>query len=106
VSAYCHYFLGSKEDDITKSNPEAAALSDSGSVLRQAVNGWRKPQGENPPKDAPRNDDLVKSSSTSESPLKDGQATGRDLQQEVLLSPGGTNATIDAVVLNFYGQRN
>ncbi len=82
-------FLGSKEDDITKSSQETAAVSDSGSVLRQEVNGWRR---EEHVEDGPRKDDIAKSSSISESPGKDGQkATGREFQ-EVLLSPAGKSS--------------
>ncbi len=68
-------------------------MSDSGSVLRQEVNGWRRENVENlredgPRKDDPRKDDIEKSSSISESPGKDGQTTGREFQ-EILLSPAG-----------------
>jgi hypothetical protein len=82
-------FLGSKEDDITKSSQETAAVSDSGSVLRQEVNGWRSENVE----DGPRKDDIAKSSSITESPGKDGQTTGRELQ-EVLLSPAGKRSNL------------
>ncbi len=85
-------FLGSKEDDITKTSQETAAVSDSGSVLRQEVNGWRRENVETLQEDGPRKDNIAKSSSISESPGKDGQkATGRELQ-EVLLSPAGKSS--------------
>ncbi len=84
-------FLGSKEDDITKSSQETAAVSDSGSVLRQEVNGWRREQHvENLQEDGPRKDDIAKSSSVTE---EDGRTTGRELQ-EVLLSPAGKSSNL------------
>jgi hypothetical protein len=86
-------FPGSKEDDITKSSQETAAVSDGGSVLRQEVNGWRRENVENLQEDGPRKDDIEKSSSISGSPGKDGQTTGRELQ-EVLLSPGGKSSNL------------
>ncbi len=86
-------FLGSKEDDITKSSQETAAVSDSGSVLRQEVNGWRRENVENLQEDGPRKDDIAKSSSITESPGNDGQTTGRELQ-EVLLSPAGKSSNL------------
>jgi hypothetical protein len=87
-------FLGSKEDDITKSSQETAAVSDSGSVLRQEVNGWRRENVENLQEDGPRKDDIAKSPSITESPGKDGQkTTGRELQ-EVLLSPAGKSSNL------------
>ncbi len=87
-------FLGSKEDDITKSSQETAAVSDSGSVLRQEVNGWRREQHvENLQEDGPRKDDIAKSSSITESLGEDGRTTGRELQ-EVLLSPAGKSSNL------------
>jgi hypothetical protein len=83
-------FLGSKEDDITKSSQETAAVSDSGSVLRQEVNGWRREQHV---ENGSRKDDIAKSSSITESPMKDGQTTGREMQ-EVLLSPAGKSSNL------------
>jgi hypothetical protein len=68
-------------------------VSDSGSVLRQEVNGWRRENVENLQEDGQRKDDIAKSSSITESPMKDGKTTGRELQ-EVLLSPAGKSSNL------------
>ncbi len=86
-------FPGSKEDDITKSSQETAAVSDSGCVLRQEVNGWRRENVKNLQEDGQRKDDIAKSSSITESPGKDGGTTGREMQ-EVLLSPAGKSSNL------------
>ncbi len=83
-------FPGSKEDDITKPSQETAAVSDSGSVLRQEVNGWRREHVEHLQEDGPRKDNIAKSSSVTE---EDGQTTGREFQ-EVLLSPAGKSSNL------------
>ena len=89
-TASFNYCLGSKEEGLAKSGKETDVVADSGGILRQAVNGWRKqdrrPSGLETAAENTSKDD-IEGSSSSASPEKT-VSTGRDLH-EIILSPAG-----------------